>query len=184
MPRALDANMQAALQGGVIMPIFLAELTFRSGTQYVWSGTGTLPYGGNSYLGMGSLGTIGTISEGTEVRADGTSLTLSGIDPTLFSACMTDIWLGAPAKLYFAVLAGGTVIGAPYLLFSGQVDKAVISPGADTISITLNLENRLTNLQRPSSRRLTDADQHMNHPKDTAFGWVEALNDGPLIWGA
>ena len=181
--RALDPLMLAALEASVVVPAFLASLQFQSGIQYIWSGIGPLVYNSNTYLGVGSLGGIGTINEGTEVQAAGTALTLSGIDPALYSACMDDIQLGAPAQIWFACLNNGQIIGTPYLLFSGQVDKPHISTGATTITVSLALENRLANLQRASARLWTAADQNKDNPTDSAFNWVEILNDISLRWG-
>lgn len=182
--RVLDPLMLAALQASVVVPAFLVSLQFKSGPQYIWSGVGPLVYNSNTYLGVGSLGGVGTISEGTEVQADGTALTLSGIDPALYSACLTDIQLGAPAQVWFACMSNGQIIGTPYLLFSGQVDKPHITTGANTITISLALENRLANLQRASARLWTAADQNMEYPTDSAFNFVEILNDMALRWGS
>lgn len=182
--RNLDSTMAAALSAGVIRPAILVMLTLASGTQYIWSGVGNLVYNAQTYVGVGSLGSLGTITETTELQADGTTVKLSGIDPVLYSDCMTDIKLGAPANIWFALLANGTtLIGAPYLLFSGVVDKPTITVAPDDITITLALENELINLQRPSMRRYTSADQRIAFPFDTGFGWVETLNDIALVWG-
>lgn len=183
MPRNLHSDMQAALDAGVIVPAIMAQITFRTGTQYIWSGIGDLVYDAHTFQGVGSLGTIGVIAEGTEVKADGTTVELSGIDPTLYNDCLDEIQLGAPAKVWFALLSEGVVIGAPYLLFAGQVDKPTFSTGPDAITISLALENKLTNLQRASARRYTAADQHILYPDDIAFNWVELLSDMALVWG-
>jgi hypothetical protein len=175
--------MLASLVSNTIRPGFLAVLTFRTATEYVWSGLGNLVYAGNTYKGVGSLGRIGSISEATEVRAIGTTVTLSAIDPTLLSECLNDIQLGAPAKIYFALFdAALNIIGAPYPLFVGTVDQPVIQIGIDQMAITLKLENKLANLQRANMRRYTAADQRIRHPNDTAFNWVEILNDLALKW--
>jgi hypothetical protein len=182
--RDLDPSMQAALEAGVLVPALLAQITFVSGTEYIWSGVGPLVYGGNTYSGVGSLGTIGAISEGVEVKAAGTSVTLSGIDPTLYADSMDDIVTGQPAKIWFALLANGAIIGAPFLAFSGLTDLPTVSEDGETISITINLENRLTNLQRANARRYTSADQRIKYPTDTFFAFVEALCNTANMWGS
>lgn len=181
--RTIDPAMKAALAAGVIVPAFLADLTFVTGTQYVWSGVGPLLWNGNTYQGVGSLGSIGTITEGTSVQANGTTVTLSGIDATLYGDCMEDIQLGASAKLRFALLSQGAIIGMPQLIFSGQVDQPTVSEGGDTISITLALETRMMNLQRPRMVRYTSADQRLKYPTDNSMQYIEQLNDIALIWG-
>jgi hypothetical protein len=185
MPRSLDTNMEAALQLGLICPAILAVLTFRSSTQYVWSGVGPLTWNAMTFLGVGSLGKLGAISEGIEIKADGTSVTLSGIDPTLYGESMDDIQLGASATLYLALLepTTGAIIGTPYTLYEGTVDKPTSTAGVGTIAITLALESRMTNLQRGTGRRYTSADQNIAYPSDSGFDWVEQLNDTALRWG-
>lgn len=185
MSRSLDTNLAAALSYGLVIPVLLAQLTFKSSTQYVWTGVGNLTYNAQTYIGVGSLGKMGAVTEGIEVKADGTSITLSGIDPTLLNDSMTDIQPGAPASISLGLLTqNGVLIGAPYQLFAGTMDQPTVSVGAETISITIALENRMIDLSRPSMRRYTSADQRLYYPTDSAFGWVEQLNDLALIWGS
>jgi len=183
MPRSAS-TLLPTLASSFFRPAFLVMLTLRSSTQYMWSGVGPLVYSGNTYLGIGSLGQMGPISEGVEVKAEGTSLTLSGIDPALLNDCLTDIKVGAPAKIWFTALnVANHIIGTPYLLFSGQVDKPSITTGVETISISLALETRMFNLQRATQRRYTSADQRVLYPDDTGFNSVESLSDVALRWG-
>lgn len=185
MSRALDSSLSAALSSGLIIPVLLVDIAFKSSTQYIWSGVGTLAYNTHNYIGVGSLGKMGSVQEGVDVRADGTSITLSGIDPVLLNDCMTDIKPGAPATIYLGLLTqNGVLIGTPYKLYVGTVDQPKVSIGADTISITVALENRMVDLSRPSMRRYTSADQRLYHPQDSAFAFVEQLNDLALVWGS
>jgi hypothetical protein len=163
----------------------LVQLTFKSETVYSWTGCGNLVWNGNTYQGVGSLGSIAAITEGVDINADGTQVTLSGIDATLLSECMTDIQLGAAANIWFGLVTSTLeIVGTPYLQFSGIVDTPSITPGVDTISVTLNLENRLIDLARPSMRRYDSADQRIAYPTDSAFSWIEQLNDLALRWGS
>jgi hypothetical protein len=183
VPRNISSAMLASLTSNAIIPALLAKLVFRSGTEYVWNGNGNLVYGGNTYRGVGSLGKIGRITEGSDVHAYGTTISLSGIDPALLAESLTDIQLGAPAVLYFALLdASGNILGTPYPVFSGVVDKPVISPGLKEITISLSLETKLANLARATNRRYTSADQGQYYPNDFSFNWVEVLNEQGLRW--
>jgi hypothetical protein len=161
MSRQLDSTLATGLSAGTIMPVLLAQITFRSGAQYVWTGVGSLSYGGHIYLGVGSLAGIGVVVEGIDVQADGTTVTLSGIDPVLLAESMTDVQLGAPATIWFGLMSGGALLGSPAVLFKGQVDQPTVTHSGDTISISLKLENRLVNMQRASMRRYTAADQRL-----------------------
>jgi hypothetical protein len=363
--RNLDPTLAAGLSAGLIYPVVLVQLTFNSGLEHVWSGIGDLVWNGATYKGVGDLGSIGPIGEGSAVKADGTTVTLSGIgqsqidvpgggptpplppftpptgqsvawsyatippSPSLFSnppnifndflgcsgsasggltsgslgvtngqsvwggilgdepivgltwagfkippevplgariagvypvftissvnaggiicgsyavsppvagttygsnigtlpgsfsasilntlegaasllmditfvgiaiyyegtpqskasllyEALGDIRPGGPAKIWFGLMSAGTFMGAPYLVFKGQVDKPTLKASAETLSITLALENRLVNLQRPNARRYTAADQRLYFPTDSAFNFVEILNDMALVWG-
>lgn len=183
MARDVSTPMVTAITGNNYAPIIMLDLTLSIGTIYVWSGVGTFVYNGHSYQGVGSLGALGEVTEGTQIKADGTTITLSGIDSTLLTETLNDIQLGAPVTIWFACFAAGGVVGTPYPLFVGTVDKPVVDIGPTTFSITLNLENRLFDLQRATNRRYTTSDQRYYYPDDIGFSWVEALNDIALVWG-
>lgn len=183
MARELDGTYAGGLSAPVIMPIRLVMLTFASMVKYVWSGVGTLSWNGNDFGGVGSLGQVGTITEGVNVEANGTTVSLSGIDPTLLSECLTDIQIGAPARIWRGLWSNGALYGTPYQTFRGYVDKPVINISAETLAITLSLESRIVNLGRASYRRYTAADQHLQYPNDCGFDWIEEIQDIALKTG-
>jgi hypothetical protein len=184
MPRNLDTATTQQLTSNAISPALFLSITFKTGTSYVSTLPFNLSWNGHTWLGVGDLGQVGVITEGTDVQAYGVSVTLSGIDSTLLADSLDDIQVGLPAILYLAFLnSSGALITTPTCIFSGQVDKPQIQCGADTVAITLNLESPMIRLQRGSYRRYTSADQHIDHPGDTAFDWVPSLNFCALRWG-
>jgi hypothetical protein len=171
------------MASGTIRPFFMATLQFRTSIQKLWTGTGNLTVDGQVFNGVGSFASVGTISEGTDVTAQGTTVTLSGIDPILLGESMTDIQPGLQALLWLGLMTDtGVLIGTPYQVFSGIIDKPSISVGADTMSITLNLESRMIDFQRASNRRYTSADQRSHYAHDSGFDFVERLNDYVGKW--
>jgi hypothetical protein len=186
MGRSADATFLAGLASGEIAPVVLAQITFKSQTMYAWTGPNSIVWNGNTYLGVGKLGTISDINEGTEIRADGTSVSLNGIDNDILSECLEDVQLGAPAKLWFGNFVPGTqvFIGEPYLYFSGLVDQPTVTPGLETSTITIALENQMINHARASQWRYTAPDQHaLGYPDDTSMNSVERNNDSVWYWG-
>jgi len=181
----LDPTLASAFANNLIYPALFITLTFATGPQYAWTGVGNFVMGGNTYLGVGSLGKIGVVAETDDLNAQGTTVTLSGIDTTLLQDCISEIQLGAPASIAIGLLTPtGQLIGSPYTIFAGQVDAPTITVGGDSLSITLALENRMVDLSRPSLRRYTSADQRLYYPTDSGFAFVEQLNDLALNWGA
>lgn len=71
--------MAAALPDPVIAPVLLAQITLKSGVQYVWSGVGPLVWKGKTYAGLGEFAGMGEITENAAVQAEGTTVTLRGI---------------------------------------------------------------------------------------------------------
>ena len=102
---------------------------------------------------------------------------------TVIGEFLSDIRMGAPAQIYIGLMQNGSLIGTPYLAFSGQVDQPTVDIGVDTTSISIALENRLVNLARPTARRYTSADQRLMYPDDIGLNWVETLNDTAMRWG-
>ncbi len=184
MQRPIDSDLMAAFRAGHLCPIVLASLTFRSKTEYVWTGVGVLAFGGNNYIGVGAVGRIGTNAEGTDVRADGMTVGLTRVNPDLYQECVADIQQGLPAKLYAGALSKtGQIIGVPYLFFSGWVDDADFDLDPQNMTIVLNLENVMADLQRAPMLRLTSADQSILYPTDSSMDWQPMLTDAPLRWG-
>lgn len=103
--------------------------------------------------------------------------------PSLLAEAMDDLQMGAPVEIWFGLMSDGALIGSPYLIFAGQVDQPTTEVSTQGASITLALENKLSNLLRPTARRYTAADQHLQYPDDIGFNWVEMLNDVALRWG-
>ena len=185
MPRDLHPDTAAALSQDGIYWAVLCMFTFRSGVRWLWSGPETLTLNGQEYTGVGSMGQLGAIDEGSSGEAEGTSVTLSGVDPVYLAEALTDVVQGAPAKIWFALLTPGmTVIGTPYLWFSGIVDSPPAAIAAEAMSIVLQLETQLANHERASSLKYTSADQRLLHPDDTGFDHVEQENDIALVWGS
>lgn len=184
MARLLDSTYAAALAAGTIRPFRAVQIGFRSQTVYAWSGVGPLVWNGNTFQGVGSLGNISAVQEGIGTQASGVTLELSGIDATLFGECMTDVQQGATARIWRGLVDETcSLIGTPYQLFRGQTDAPSFSLSGQEMKIALALESRIVNLQRSSSRRYTGADQRLSFPTDSAFGWVEQLNDLAVVWG-
>ena len=185
MPRQLDSATISEIGSNQVSLCYLLQITFTTGTVYLTSAPVNLSWNGQTWLGLGSLSSVGPIAEGSDIQAYGCTVTLSGIDPVLIADSLNDIQIGAAATLYVGFLTPAmALVTAPTIIFAGQVDEPTISYGAETVTISLNLESPLIRLQRGSFRRLTAADQRINYPGDSGFDWVPSLNFMALRWGS
>jgi len=182
--RDMTSAYQAAISSAVLRPALFVQATFVSGPLYVWSGMGPITWNGQTWIGVGTLGTVSTIEEGSTVSAKGVTLTLSGLDPTLLEDVMEEFQVGLPALVYLGVFdATGALIADPVCCFSGRMDQPTIDISGTTASIAINCENRLVEMNVSVERRYTDEDQQLDYPGDLGFQFVNGIQDAQIYFG-
>lgn len=160
------------------------EMHFRDSIQYVWSGYGSIAWNGQTWLGMGHLASVGTITEDSTITAQGITLGLSGIDNTLLPEALSQVQQGLPCKVSLAFFnPDASIVADPILVFAGRMDQPTLEEGADTSTISIAVENRLADLQRPLVRRCTDQDQRHDYPRDSGYAFVAQLMEWNSAWG-
>lgn len=185
MPRT-DATSAfiAALGEKVLRPAFFVQATFASSTVYLWTGRGSVTWNGQTWLGVGSMGSISNIEEGSDVQARGIVLTMSGIDPTLLGDVMTEMQQGLPVTVYFALFdATPSLILNPVIAFQGRMDQPTLDVSGETATIQIACESRLMDLNTPAERRYTNEDQQRDYPDDLGFEFVNSIQEITIYWG-
>lgn len=188
MKRTLDAAVVAELSATVVRPILLVDLTFSDNTYHFWTGVGQITYNGATYVGTGALGKIEGLNESNQVEASGVSITLEGIDSTYITESRGEISKSGPATIGLAFLDPlGNIVGTPLTCFSGYIDNAELEFGASTGSVKLNIETRMTQINRSRGGRYTDADQIMRCERngwsiDTGLRYCSYNVDKRVVW--
>ena len=67
-------------------------------------------------------------------------------------------------------------------VLAGRMDTMSWSEG-ETATVSLTVESRLADLERPRARRYTDSDQQAEYPGDLAFQYVQSLVEKEITWG-
>jgi hypothetical protein len=163
-----------ALSGSQVSELFsrIANTTRKSGYSSL-----------QTYIGIGQFGTISAINEVSEVNAQGITLTLSGVDPATLADATATVTQGKMAQVMLGFLSGGALVSDPVLLFQGLTDEVEMKCGAETATITLSLESRLSDLQRTMPIKYTDQWQEQRYPGDLCLLSVEKIIDAQLFWG-
>lgn len=192
MPREIDSGTLGAVQGRQVTPIGLVALGFDSGWARFWTGIGELVWDGVTWYGAGALGKIGKVEETTELRAVGLELELSGVPASLTDAdgrtlaqiALAEDFQGREALIYYGALdSNGALVGEPFQLFGGVMDRMPISIG-QTISIVLALESDLIDLERTKIKRYTAESQRSEFPDDAGCDAVAAVAaTSEVKWG-
>lgn len=183
MPRSLPGALLTASQQDAITPIMMVALDFSSGFVRAHTGVGTIVYGGNSYLGVGTLGGISTVQETGELGANGVTLTLSGVDPANISRALGEHYQGRSATIYLGLADTATsVLIDAVTLFKGRMDTQTITLGEQG-AISLKIESPVADWARPRVRRYNNADQQKLYPGDKGLEFAEQTVDKTIKWG-
>ena len=150
----------------------------------LWSGTDDLTIDSETYTGAGSLLSISSVEEGTELQSNGVVITLSGMDTTVLNLALSENYQNRFVTIYLGYLMGGTnEVAGTLTLFKGRMTTLSIGDTPQGSTITINAENRLIDLDRPSNFRYTKESQNFLHNGDTGFNRVASLQDKEIIWG-
>lgn len=181
--RGLSTANATAAEASVVRPYLLVDLDYASEPVRVTSLPFDITFDGDTYLGIGRLGSITEIGEGTEVKSYGAQLRMSGIPLDYVQDVLAADGQGRAARIWLGFLDAGHVpVADPFKLFQGRIDVTDIDIG-ETIAVTVAVESRLVDWERARTRRFTDQDQKMSWPADRGLEFVQAVTDMELIWG-
>ena len=184
MPRTLTAPFLAATQATLLRPALFIEAHFISGPLYVWSGFGSITWNSQTWVGIGSLGSVSTIEEGSTVEAKGITLTMSGIDATLLADVLGEFQVGLPALVSLGLFdSTGALIADPVTSWSGRMDQPTIDVDGTAATIAINCESRLLDMNVAVDRRYTNEDQQLDHPGDRGLEFVNSIQEVVIYWG-
>lgn len=206
MSRPVAAPLLAALQAPVVRPAFFVEALFASGTVRLWSGYGPITVDGKTWEGAGALLALSAVVETQEVRAEGVTISLSGIPSALLSLALSEQYHGRIARVYLGAFAvsddtdlslladavvddyrlrdpSALLIADLHLLFSGRMDVMQIAEDGDSATISVTVENRLVDLERPRVVLFTDEEQRRRFPGDGGLRYVASIVDAEIVWG-
>jgi hypothetical protein len=190
LSRDLTAAVQTAVDNANVPMVAFVELDFGSGFLRVTNAPYTMTWNGHSWLGLGTLGGIDAVDEGTGFEARGVALKLSGVpvsgegDSENISIALGEHYQGRDCRIWVALLDDQfSIVPDPKLIFLGRMDNMEIAIG-ETATIVLHAESRLADLERPRVRRYNDADQQHSFPGDLGLQFAEQMVEKAITWGS
>jgi len=163
---------------------FAVKAEFDTDDIRVWSGNDDITVNSETYTGAGTLLSISGVEEDLELKSSGLTIALSGMDATVLDYALTENYQNRPISLFLGFLMGGSNESAGELtLFKGRMTSLTINDTPDGATITIDCENRLVDLDRPSNLRYTLESQQFIHNGDTGFNRVQQLADKQIAWG-
>lgn len=186
MSRNIAASIISKFTDKTVYPFYAVDLNFTNNPVHVWTGLGSITLGATEYIGTGHLLQISEIQETQDIAATGMTLQMSGIPSGLLALALTEPYQGRTCKVYLGFMTSWESPDTSpdtMEMFSGYMDQMTIEEGPDTSTISMSIENRLIDLQRPRNRRYTSENQKIRYPSDKGFDFVESLQDQKLSWG-
>ena len=188
MARDITSTIKTEVGQREVRPILLLKMAFDSadgGDLNFWNGVGDLVWNGDTYTGTGDLGSVSDIEETSILKAAGARFTISGIPSGNISIALSKDYPERIAKLWLGFVDQSVSVKAdPVLIFSGRMDVMEILEEGETATISIRVENRLIDLERPKLRNYTNTDQKREFAGDDGLEFVAALNDGrEIVWG-
>jgi hypothetical protein len=181
--RTMTAGMVAEVTTAQLSPILMVDMEF-STPVYLWTGYGTLTYGGKGYLGMGDLGNVAPIEETTDLSARGVTFQLSGVPTAFISLALDENYQGRNCSIMLGALSTtASLIASPVTVFVGKMDVMAISDDGEQAQITMSAESRLIDFRRVRESRYTDEEQTAIDPTDKGLEFVTAIQEKTIYWG-
>lgn len=182
--RSLSSAYITALDEQVKRPAIFVELSFGSGFVRAWSGVGPFMLSGDTYTGVGTLGSISVIRESSSLQANGVTLGLSGISSSVLAAVLAEQFQGRAATIRLGLLdeSDALIGGSAPVIWSGRMDTAEITASGETCSVAIACESRVVAFRRSRERRWTHEEQLADYPDDTGFRFIAGLQDTQIIW--
>lgn len=181
--RPLTPAQEAALADHQVRAVVLVEMNFPGGFLRVNNSAVNLQWDGFTWAGVGELGSIDAVSEGSSLEARGLSFSISGVNPANIAIALGQQYQGRSCKVWLATLTEAYAVNdSPSLIFNGRLDLMDIEVGT-TATITVSAESRYADWDRPRVRRYNSADQAITDPTDKGFEFVPQMVEKTLRWG-
>jgi len=163
-----------------INKLLFVALEFSSGWVRVHTGVGNRTYLGQTYMGIGAFGKIGSVKENASEAANRITLSLVVNDPTLINEVMGLDPCGNDCLIYIVDLDANRQITTGNLLFDGDMVDFQLKKGKPSL-INVICSDWMERWANPTNNaRCTDAAQQALYPGDTFFNQVEVLAGAPL----
>jgi len=182
--RNLSVLLNTAAKAENVIFGWAVELDFADGFVRLNTTASDQVVGGNTYTGVGDLGTVSPIDEDASLRVTGINLTLSGASSALVTEALSSNYAGRSCRLFLILFdeAHG-IIGTPYAVGTWRMDTMSLSMSDGKSAISLRANSILADWDRPRVRYYTDQDQQSRYAGDKFFEFLAPNVDRQINWG-
>lgn len=172
-----------ALESRNFKPIFFVEILFATPLRFT-SFYASKTVGGVEYFGLGNLGAVSSVSEGTDLDPQQLSISIAGVSQTSLAGALTEPYINRDAKVMVGMLDDNDeLLSDPFNYFVGKVDEMKVHYGKQG-KIEIIVRDRLADWARPRIERYTNAAQQARYPGDKGLEFVSQVAEKEIIWPA
>ncbi|WP_447747956.1 hypothetical protein [Variovorax boronicumulans] len=182
-----NSGFQATANAGAYGELALVELQLRSGTARFTNWPLSVQVMGETWQGVGNLGSIGELHESEDGAAEKLTLTLSPVDIGTRALALGDPsdYQDRRVRVWIAMLDANTlqITGAPVLRFVGVMDQMKIDRDGNSASISMDCRTASYDVRsNPAALRMNNAQHQARHPGELGFSYLTGLIGNPSIW--
>lgn len=177
-----DSLLSAMEQPNVAL-VLAAEIDFPSGITRVHTGTGTVIINGQTFLGVGTLGDVGSVTEENSTSSSTMSMALSGLDMSLVGETLNEEVIGRNVICYLAVMNEQGIVTGSNVLFEGFITDTALQAGQQN-ALSYVIANVFERWSQGLPDRYTDESQQRLHPGDRFFRYVAQMSERSIFWGS
>jgi len=176
---------------------FAVNFQVDEGTIGFWTGYGDLTFNGVTYDGAGELLSFSEVKEDNQIGANGITVVLAGLDTESADLALDQNYQYRKSELYVGSLNNYPTIQS-YKIFSGFIDKISINDGPNGSTVSIFVENRLIDFDRPRVLHYTHEEQQAFSPSrsnppnspltgpiipaDTGLENIGSIQDKQIVW--
>tara|TARA_R100001440_G_scaffold5321_1_gene11400 strand:+ start:2987 stop:3547 length:561 start_codon:yes stop_codon:yes gene_type:complete len=184
MSRGLSSDFLTQLSSDSLKPFYAFKAEFQEGDVRLWTGLGEITINSETYTGGGSLLSVGAVEETSEIKATNLNVALSGLDSSILTAALNANYQNRLFTCFLGMLNESFwLVNNAYQLFQGRMDSMTINDSGEEVIISLSVESRLIDLEKPNESRYTSEEQKRLFSGDLGLDFVTDLQDKDINWG-
>lgn len=123
MARALTTNQRLLFSAPGVKKFELIQIDFSTGAMRLTTAGRNVTYGGHTWLGDGTLLSVGDVDESIDLQASDWQFELAGTDTSLVSLALLGLGKGRRVRMWVAALnSSGAIEGDPVVVIDTHID--------------------------------------------------------------